>query len=613
MADLGAVESVRQHAERALLRSPAQRTDGYLPIEDYAAIGDARSLALIGSDGAIDWMCLPELDSPSAFGALLDPARGGRFEISPAVPFSVSRRYLDGTNVLETTFRTDTGQARLIDALTIDKSQAVPWRELVRQLEGVTGTVPIRWRCEPRFGYGQRAARFRRHGVTLLARDGDLQLGLSSWDAGEPSISEGAVCGRLELGSGHRAMLALLASADRPLPVPKREIVERRLGETVEVWRTWLARHSYDGPWRNALERSLLAIHLLASGRTGAITAAGTTSLPEVIGGERNYDYRFGWVRDLCFTLDALMAVGLEDITHAAVEWLLAATKHTHPRIDPVYGLRGDAVRTQRRLPLPGYRRSTPVPVGNDAGSQLQLGGFGDLIETIATYIEDGHILHPAAGERLADSTDLLSQIWRSEDSGLWELGDRAHYGTSKLGCWTAFDRVLELVERGQVPARHVARWKYQRDAARLFIERYLFSPAKNSYLFKVGDDALDCGMLLAARRGFGEEARIAGTIDAIRSELHSEGALFYRYSGMQNEENPFLACSFWMVEAMAIVGRIDQAAELMDAAVALSNDVGLYSEEMEPGTHAMRGNFPQALTHLALISAAQTLVRCAR
>ena len=584
------------------------RRGGFLPIESYAAIGDGRTLALVGDDGSIDWMCLPDLDSPSLFARLLDPGRGGSFEVAPAVPFTVSRRYLERTNIFETTFSTDTGQVRLLDALTIDPSQAAPWRELVRRVEAVNGTVPLRWRCEPRFGYGQVPARFERRGRTLLARHDGLQVGLSSWDAGEPQVSGGTVTADFTIAPGQPAMLALLATDNEPLPVPSRDAVERRLSETAEVWRAWVARHTYDGPWRDAVERSLLAIRLLADGRTGAITAAGTSSLPEVIGGERNYDYRFGWVRDLCFTIDALLAVGMEQVAQAAVTWLLDATRHTHPRIDPVYALTGDVVRSQSELPLAGYRHTGPVHVGNAAGSQLQLGGFGDLIETLTIFVRQGHILPVSVGERLADVGDLLARIWRNEDSGFWELGQRAHYGTSKLGCWVAFDRLIELAAHGHVPDRHVSRFKRERDEVHRFIEHHLFVPERNAYLFKAGADGLDCAMLLAARRGFGESSRITGTIDAIRSELHAGGPLFYRYSGMQDEENAFLACSFWMVEALTIDGRPEEAAELMDAAVRLAGDAGLYSEEMEPGSHAMRGNVPQALTHLALITAAHTL-----
>jgi GH15 family glucan-1,4-alpha-glucosidase len=278
-----------------------------------------------------------------------------------------------------------------------------------------------------------------------------------------------------------------------------------------------------------------------------------------------------------------------------------------------LYALRGDVLRTQTEIEeLAGYQRTKPVLLGNGAGSQLQLGGFGDLVEALHQYVAKGHVLSPSLGERLADNVDLLARIWRCEDSGLWELGELAHYGTSKLGCWVAFDRVLDLVSRGQVPGRHVAGWRGTREEIRRYIETELFSAALNSYRFKAGSDGLDCGMLLAARRHFGDipGPRLNGTIDAIRSQLDAGRPLLYRYSGMQDEENAFLACSFWMIEALAIAGRADEAAEWMDAIVGLAGPLGLYTEEMEPGSHAMAGNFPQALTHLSLISAAAALGR---
>jgi len=585
------------------------RVDGYLPIEDYAAIGDGRTLALVGRDGAIDWMCLPELEAPSMFAALLDPAEGGQFTIAPAVPFTATRRYLEGTNVLETTFHTEQGSVQVLDALTFTATQA-SWRELVRRVSATAGRVPMRWRFRPRFGFGARAASLEHHGPALIARDGQLQVGLRPWGCGEVEIEHGACGGSFELGAGEVALLAMFAVDGRPLPLPERSAVERRLQETISVWRSWVSHHHYDGPWRQAVERSLLAIRLLADGRSGAITAAGTSSLPETLDGKRNYDYRFCWIRDLCFTLDALLAIGMEELVQASVAWLLEATIHTHPRIDPVYTLGGEVVRSQDELGLSGYRHTPPVHVGNDAGSQLQLGGFGDFIETLAVYVDHGHVLDVATGQRLADIGDLLAHLWRNEDSGLWELSESAHYGSSKLGCWTAFDRLLGLVERGQVPARNARRWQQEREAVEGFIERRLYSERKRSYLFKAGGEQLDCTMLLAGRRGFGTAERRLGTIDSIRRELHAEGPLFYRYSGMQDEENAFLACSFWMIEALAIEGRADEAAAMMDTAVGLANDVGLCSEELEPRSRAMRGNFPQALTHLALISAADAISR---
>ncbi len=577
----------------------------YLRIGEYAAIGDGRTLALVGRDGTIDWMCLPELDAPSVFGALIDPRDGGRFVLQPAGAFEVQRSYVPGTNVLQTTFTTAEGAVRVTDALTLDAAVRSPWRELVRRVEGLGGRVSMVWRLEPRPGFGTQEPDWTRSGDALVARAGGLQLGLQTWSAGQDGPS-----GEFTLAEGETALLALTAVADHPLPLPGRAALERRLEETVSVWRAWCGRHTYEGPWRESVERSLLAIRLLTDGRSGAIAAAGTTSLPEVIGGQRNYDYRFGWVRDASFTLDALLSVGMEEVTHKAVTWLLGATRHTHPRIDPVYGLSGEVVRSQHQLSAPGYRWTPPVHVGNKAGSQLQLGGFGDLLETLYRYVEHGHVLGPELGERLADVADLTCRLWRCEDAGLWELSETAHYGTSKLGCWTALHRVLDLVQRGQVPARHVDRWRSERDALAAFIDRSLWSEEKRSYLQKAGSQGLDCGMLLAARRGYADPAgeRMAGTIEAIRRELAGPGPLLYRYSGMQDQENCFLACSFWMVEALALAGRRDEAAEMMDDLAALANDVGLYSEEMTPGTHELRGNFPQALTHLGLISAASAL-----
>jgi GH15 family glucan-1,4-alpha-glucosidase len=587
-----------------------RRTDGYLPIEDYAAIGDGRTLALVGIDGSIDWMCVPELDSPSLFGALLDPSDGGSFSLAPTLPFEVQRSYLPDTNVLQSEFTTAAGTVRVTEAVTLDTAQAAPWRELVRRVEGGSGRVPMEWRVRPRFAFGQQSREPVRRAGSLVYRYGELQVGVKAWGAGEPEVHGAAVAGSFEIGGGEQALLALVASDDVALPSPDRSDIERRLASTIELWREWVRRTTYDGPWKEAVKRSLLAIRLLADGRTGAIAAAGTTSLPEVIGGKRNYDYRFGWVRDLSFTVEALLRVGMEELSHASVGWLLQAIERTHPRVDPVYALTSEVVRSQRPLPLPGYRSSAPVYVGNQAGSQLQLGGFGDLLETVWRYADRGHVLSAQLGERLADSADLLCAIWHNQDAGLWELGDYAQYATSKISCWTALERLLDLVSHEQVPARHRDRWHAERDRIREFIETELWSEPRRSYVMKAGSDMLDCGLLLAARRGFADPRgpRMTATINAIRSELRADGPLLYRYTGMQEEENAFLACSFWMVEALALAGLREEAAEVMDEMVSLANSVGLYSEEMEPGNHAMRGNFPQALTHLALISAAAIL-----
>jgi GH15 family glucan-1,4-alpha-glucosidase len=481
---------------------------------------------------------------------------------------------------------------------------------LLRTVRCLSGWIDFLLECEPAFDYG------RRHGVWRYTAEGYGHAEVSAGDD-EPAIQlttdlnlgfEGPrAIARRRLRAGDQVFCAL--SWGDASPPENFTVAQQRLSRTGDFWHDWISRGNFpDHPWRGYLQRSALTLKGLIYSRTGALLAAATTSLPETLGGERNYDYRFAWVRDLCFTLDALLSVGMDELTQTSVEWLLQATNNSHPRVDPVYALDGSVVRSQQSLPLAGYRRTAPVHLGNNAGAQLQLGGFGDLLETICLYVSHGHLLGPAAGERLADIVDLLVHIWRGEDSGLWELGDTAHYGTSKLGVWVAFDRLLDLVDRAQAPPRHTDGWRRARDQVREFIDAHLFSEERNAYLFKAGSTELDCGLLLAARRGYGPESRINGTIDAIRAELHADGPLFYRYSGMQDEENAFLACSFWMVEALAITGRLDEAAEMMDELIGLASDVGLYSEEMEPGTHAMRGNFPQALTHLSLINAADAI-----
>ena len=589
-----------------------QRVDGYAPIDAYAAIGDGRSLALITKGGSIDWLCMPELDAPSVFGAILDPAAGGSFALSPAVPFESERRYIDQTNVLETTFRTADGVIRVTDALSRPAGEASPGRELIRRIECLAGSVPVRWRVEPRFDYGAHAAVIERHGdAFILSGERDpLRLGLRCWEAGQPEVAHGAISAVFNAQEGSCAVLVLVGESAKPLLLPDRDAVMRRLDGTVAYWRRWIARNRFGGDWAAAVERSLLAIGLLADDRTGAIAAAGTTSLPEAIGKRRNYDYRFAWVRDLSFTLDALLRAGFDDLVQQSFSWLLSATRHTHPRVNPVYRLGGDVLEGQDSLALPGYRNSRPVHRGNQATAQLQLGGFGDFLETAWMYARHGAVLDPESGKRIADIVDLLTHIWRQPDAGLWELGEYAQYATSKIGCWTAFDRALRLAEQRQVPRRNMGRWRIARDDVKSYIEHELWSEEKRSYRQKPDSDALDAGCLLAARRGYADPrgGRMNATIDAVRRELDAGEPLLYRYSGMQDQENAFLACSFWCVEALATAHRFDEAAAMMDALTGLATDVGLYAEEMEPSSRTMRGNIPQALTHLALINAAVLL-----
>jgi GH15 family glucan-1,4-alpha-glucosidase len=586
------------------------RLDGFAPIGDYGAIGDGRTTALVARDGSIDWLCLPAHDSGSVFGALLDPERGGSFQLGPVdTGFEVERRYLDGTAVLETTTHTDDGVIRVTDAVTTDGGRLLPWHELVRRVECLAGPVGLRWHVTPRFGFGTAPSEVALATPELcVATSRAGQLGILAWDAGEIAAGAEGVGAEIELGAGDRATLALVFTTDEPLPSPSRDEVEDRLERTASAWLEWLRAHDYEGVWREDVERSLLTLKLLTA-PSGAVIAAPTTSLPERIGGDRNYDYRHAWPRDTSFTLDALLHCGLREPAHASFAWLLRALEDTHPRVQPIYRLSGEVLDHEIELPLAGYRGSRPVREGNDAAGQLQLGAYGDLLHTAWLYTEQGNRLDPSTGRRLGENADLLCEIWRNADSSIWELPDEQQFTVSKMGSWLALRRAGQLAERGHVPGRNAERWTRERSAIAAWVESECWSEERQSYLAYPGADKLDVACLLMGRMGYDEvaEGRFEATLEAIQAELQ-DGPFVYRCTGMDEIEGAFLACSFWVVEALARCERTDEACELMDDVLALGNDLGLFSEEVDPSTRELLGNHPQGLSHLSLINAAATI-----
>jgi GH15 family glucan-1,4-alpha-glucosidase len=590
------------------------RTEGYAPLRDYAAIGDGRTVALVARDGAIDWLCLPNLDSPSVFGALLDAERGGRFALAPEAPYSVERRYLPDTNLLETTFRTGAGAVRVTDALTLTDGGLAPGRELARRIEGLAGSVALSWSLEPRFGYANRTTRFGRRAGAAIASAGADALAVCAWAAGDPAIAGGRIGARFARRAGERALIALAAAHQEPLVLPARREIEARLDATGAFWRHWTGERSYSGPWRDAVLRSALALKLLVYAPSGAIAAAPTTSLPEAIGGGRNWDYRFCWIRDSAFTLGALLALGCGGEAEAFFWWLLQASQLTHPRLQVLYRLDGGARAPEHELPLAGYRQSRPVRVGNGAAAQLQLDTYGDLLETAWLAHSRGARLDPDAGRRLADMADLVCRIWRQPDAGIWEARSAPrHFTHSKVMCWVALDRACRLARAGGIPGRTAARWRAEAAAIRGFVERRCWSEARRSYVRAAGSEELDAALLLASLMGYSDprNQRLGATIDAVQREL-GRGPLLHRYSGgdgLAGGEGAFLTCSFWLVDALARAGRTDEAGRAMEELLALANDVGLYAEEIEPESGAFLGNFPQGLVHLALVNAA---VSCA-
>jgi GH15 family glucan-1,4-alpha-glucosidase len=592
------------------------RLNGYAPIGDYAAIGDGRTVALVARDGAIDWLCLPDLDSPSVFGALLDAETGGRFELQPEGPFDATRRYLPGTNVLETTFATSGGVVRVTDAMTLPTSGLAPYRELVRRIEGVSGRVAMRWRIEPRPGYGTSVRLEERAGVPVASHGRDA-VALIPWDAGEPVPKNGGIDGRVVTGEGSLAHVVIAAAHQEPLVLPARSEVESRLVGTERAWRDWSAPRMYEGPWRDAVLRGALALKLLVFAPSGAIAAAATTSLPETIGGERNWDYRFSWPRDSAFTLRALLALGCSREANAFFSWLLHASQLTHPEVRVLYRLNGRPGARERPLPLAGYRGSRPVRAGNGAAGQTQLDVYGEVLDAANEVARSAGGLDRDHARWLAGVADHVCAIWRQPDAGIWEVrSEAAHFTQSKMMCAVALDRACALAEQGFLRG-DAAGWRRERDEIRAFVESRCYSEDKRSYTRSADEDLLDASLLLGVIARYDEAGapRLVGTVDAVRRELR-HGPFVTRYvdeDGLPGKEGAFLACSFWLVEAYARQRRLDEATALMDELIGLSNDVGLYAEEVDPATGAFLGNFPQALSHLALINAAAAVAEASR
>jgi GH15 family glucan-1,4-alpha-glucosidase len=586
-----------------------RRADGFLPIGSYAALGDGRTVALVGADGRIDWWPLPTLDAPPVFAAILDPGDGGSLGLAPTEPFTMRRRYLTGTNVLESVFTTGSGQVRVVDALSVGRGGRLPRTQLVRRVEGVRGSVPMEWDVRPgdRFGSVRPWTETKRG--ALLMHVGDQHLAVRPFDMGETQVGGHAASGAFETAPGSGHVLGISASDSAPVFAVSRAGLEASLELTEHRWREWSASVAYEGPWDDVVRRSALALKLTIFSDSGAVAAAATTSMPERIGGDKNWDYRYMWVRDTSFAADALLALELHDEVQAVVNWLLGTLDRTAPDVHVFYKLDGSVPDIEHDLTAPGYRGSRPVRSGNGAAGQSQLGCFGDLFDTVWRYVEAGHLLDPGTGRMLAVLADRCCDLWRTEDSGIWELGDHQHYTISKIGCWVALDRAARLAEAGEIATGHAARWRTEAEDIRAWVNENCWSAGKQSYTFYAGTDELDAATLLAGRTGFDRGERLAGTVRAVRREL-GRGPLVYRYTGIDGEEGCFLACTFWLVSALTALGALDDARQLMDQAVALTNDVGQVAEQMDPDTGEMLGNFPQALSHLALINAATGLAR---
>jgi GH15 family glucan-1,4-alpha-glucosidase len=589
-------------------------------IADYAIIGDCRSAALVSLEASVDWLCLPRFDSPSVFAALLDPDRGGRFAIRPTALATVSRRYVTDTNVLETTFRTASGVLRVTDLLPVDDEAAKarelwPEHELLRRIECVEGEVEVSVLFEPRFDYGRVVPRIdRRDGCVFSSEHGARALMLKTDMSLAVDPEQTRLTGTARLSPGSSRYLSLTYAHGMPTVLaPLGAHADRRIERSVTWWRRWMSSFKYAGLYPESVARSALVLKLLSYAPSGAIIAAPTTSLPERIGGVRNWDYRYCWLRDASLTLRALCDVGFDVEAESFLSWLLHATRQTWPDLRVVYDVYGESRVPEREIAeLGGYGGSRPVRVGNAAATQVQLDTYGELLESAYLWTTRGGTLDRASGTNLAGLGEAVCRRWREPDDGIWERrAERRHHTHSKAMCWVALDRLLKLHESGHVRVP-VAAFERHREAIRSDIERFGFNQHLDSYVSTFGGDEVDASLLVLSLHGYIEAAhpRMKATCRRIRQHLGAD-SLLYRYrenDGLPAGEGAFGICGFWEVQNLVLQGRRGDAVRQFEALLTFANDLGLYSEESDPVSHDALGNFPQALTHIGLINAALEL-----
>jgi len=587
------------------------------PLEHYGLIGDASTAALISRTGALDWLCLPRFDSDASFARLLGNDEHGYWTIRPAAPLrGIRQSYRPATLVLETEFTCDGGRARIIDFMPYDDAA----HDVVRIVEGLEGTVPFHADLRARFAYGRLVPWIRGDGFEWTMTSGPDALVLRSPVRHVPDLDATRLEADFSIHSGDSLPFTLAQYASHQSP-PGPIDVQRELGRTERRWREWASRCRYQGPNRDAVIRSLLTLKALTHQRTGGIVAAATTSLPEELGGVRNWDYRYCWLRDSALTLDALMLGGFHEEARAWQDWLMRACAGAPEQAQIMYGIGGEHRLTEIELPwLPGYEDSMPVRIGNGAYEQFQLDVYGEALNTMY----EARMFHladdePVAWELITAFVDCVERRWRRPDEGIWEIrGARKHHFVhSKLMAWVAVDRGIRFIERfgGTAPERtraRLSRWRALREEIREDILTRGFNPRVGAFTQSYGSTALDASVLLMPHMGFlpADSPRMRSTVAAIERGLTWDGFVL-RYAtatgvdGLPGDEGTFLICSFWLVDNYTMAGRIDDAEALLSRLLAVRNELGLLAEEYHPGLHRQLGNFPQAFSHVGLINSA--------
>lgn len=582
---------------------PSMSASTATPIGDYGLIGDTRSSALVSSWGSIDWMCVPTFDSAPVFASLVAGPAGGSFSVAPVEPSEVvDRRYAVGGTVLEVHWRTADAEVRLRDAMVADVAgRLLPATVLVRHVECFGSPTDVRVRLQPRRDGTRRPRHDRRAGADVFTW-GDLALAVCA-DRPLPGLDGEEITVRVP--PGQPLTIVMTAAQRHPAVFVPPGAALQAVAADQRWWADFADRVDDGGPWRHAVVRSAITLKLLTFSPSGAPVAAPTTSLPEVLGGEMNWDYRYAWFRDAALGVGTFLALGLDAEARQFFYWLWHATRRTRPRIPPALTLFGNPILEERTADWPGYADSRPVRIGNVVSDQRQLDVYGFVLDAANQLSLHGHDVYADTWRALRGAADHVADTWREPGAGIWEQrGDPQQFVHSKMLGWLALDRAQQLGRRRRESLRRLQRWELAKQDIHAELLDRGFDDQRGTFVRAYGSSDLDGSLLLLPLVGMEplESPRVSGTIDAVRRELHAGGPFFYRHP--DGDDGAFLAVSFWMVQALAKIGRVDEAGELLDQLVDLNPPLGLLSEEVDPSTGRLIGNHPQALSHAALLQA---------
>ena len=592
-------------------------------LRDYTLIGNCRSAALVNKKGSIDWCCFPEFHSPAIFSALLDMKKGGFFSIAPEQKFQSFQKYMDDTVVAETIFRTDDGEVKLNDAFVVmteeeKKFSLFPDHEILRIVQCTSGVVRLKMEFEPTIFYGSKSAGLtdnKKLGIKFTFKENTFIL-QSTLNSGQINFDKNKASASFIVEKGESVIFSLSCSSQSPAIIPElKTTAVNRFIHTVDYWKNWISDCTYEGIYKEQVRRSVLTLKLLAHAPSGAIIAAPTTSLPEVSGGERNWDYRYCWLRDASFTVRVLIKLGFEEETHAYMNWILHATKLTQPELQVLYSVYGEAKLTEKKIDwLEGFQNSRPVRVGNGAHNQFQLDVYGEVLDAFYSYSKLITEFDNESRKFMLGLGEIICKKWNQPDNGIWEVrSSPAHHTHSKVMAWVGLDRLIKLCKRygwKKIPVEKYGQVKHE---IRRQIENLGFNPELNSYTRAFNEKSLDASSLVFSLVDYcsADSANIISTVQCIFKHLSKNG-LIYRYQneddGLEGQEGAFGICNFWMAENLAKHGKTEDAITIFEKMLNCASDTGLFSEEFDPESYELLGNYPQGFTHIGLINAALSI-----